>query len=254
MHPRWNSLLAGFILILLLSVSTAARTYTSYYTCLPGSITAIVVTNASVYDHEEAFTLTLYDAGGDVAHTITSGLKSYESVVYFLNDYFENPDEFSWGSVVIESNVLLLTGVWIGTETEWISISNVQAQTLSTEGLDIAYYWYGANYANTENRRAGIAVINPGESVITGPAFIYDSAGSLQNYSDFTLAPHASAFFRPESVFPIGEDSWGLIDIRSTSPIVVASEYYDANGALLDVDIIDTVYYLQMQQSESGDS
>ncbi|MCK5246442.1 hypothetical protein KAR02_06060 [Candidatus Bipolaricaulota bacterium] len=254
MHPRWNSLLVGFILILLLSVSTAARTYTSYYTCLPGSVTAVVVTNASSFEHEQAFNLTLYDAAGSLVHTFISALKSYESAVYFLNDYFKDPDEFSWGSFVIESNVLLLAGVWIGTETEWVSISNVQAQTLSSEGLDIAYYWYGANYANTESRRTGIAVVNPGESVITGTTFIYDSAGSLQNHSDFTLTPHGSAFFKPESVFPVGEDSWGLIDIRSTSPIVVASEYYDANGVLLDVDIVNTVYYLQVQQEESGDS
>ena len=64
MHTRWNSLLVGFILILLLSVAATARTYTSYYTCLPGSVTAVVVTNASVYEHDEAFTLTLYDAEG----------------------------------------------------------------------------------------------------------------------------------------------------------------------------------------------
>jgi len=254
MHPRWNHWLVGFVLILVMSISVTARTYTSYYTCLPGSITAVVVTDASAFEHEEAFRFTLYDAEGSLVHTFASDLKSYESVVYFLNDFVKQPSELSWGSLVIDSNVLLLAGVWIGTEEEWVSISNIQAQTLSTEGLSIAYYWYGANYANTENRRAGIAVINPGESVITGTAFIYDSSGALQNYSDFTLAPHGAAFFRPESVFPIGEDSWGLIDIRSTDPIVVASEYYDSEGTLLDVDIIDTVYYLQTQQSESGDS
>lgn len=254
MHARRNIWLVGFILVIALSVSAAARTYTSYYTCLPGSVTAVVVTNASAFEHEEAFSLTLYDAGGSLVHTVASALKPYESLVYFLNDLVEQPNEFSWGSLVIESNVLLLAGVWIGTETEWISISNIQAQTLSTEGLSIAYYWYGANYANTENRRTGIAVINPGESEITGTAFVYDSSGILQNYSDFTLVPHASAFFRPESVFPVGENSWGLIDIRSTDPIVVASEYYDGEGTLLDVDIIDTVYYLQTQQSNSGDS
>ena len=90
MHPRWNSLLAGFILILLLSVSTAARTYTSYYTCLPGSVTAVVLTNASAFEHEQAFNLTLYDAEGDLVHTFVDALKSYESAVYFLNDYFVN--------------------------------------------------------------------------------------------------------------------------------------------------------------------
>jgi len=254
MLTRWNSWLVGFIFILVLSASTTARTYTSYYTCLPGSVTAVVLTNASAYDHEEAFQLTMYSAGGTILHTFVGNLNSYQSAVYFLNDFIDEPDELSWGSLVIKSNVLLLTGVWIGTENEWVSISNVQAQTLSTEGLDVAYFWCGANYANTEHRRAGIAVVNPGESAITGTAYIYDSEGSLQNSSDFTLNSHGAAYFAPESVFPIGEDSWGLIDIRSTDPIVVVSEYYDASGILLDVDIIDKVYYLQVQQSNSGDS
>ena len=254
MNTRWNRWIVGIVLILALSVSTTARTYTSYYTCLPGTVTAIVLTNASSYDHEEAFRLTMYSAEGPVIHSFTRGLTSYESVVYFLNDFIDQPDEFSWGALVIESNVLLLAGIWIGTDTEWVSISNVQAQTLSTEGLDIAYFWYGANYANTEHRRTGIAVINPGDSALAGTAYIYDSAGSLQNSSDFALEPHSSAYFNPESVFPIGEDSWGLIDIRSTDPMVVISEYFDADGDLLDVDIIDTVYYLQVRQSDSGDS
>ncbi|MBU1048931.1 hypothetical protein KKG90_02790 [Candidatus Bipolaricaulota bacterium] len=254
MHTRWTRWLVGFILILIVSVAVTGRTYKSYYTCLPGSVTAVVITNASAYEHEEAFSLTLYDAEGSTLYTTVAGLKSFESTVYFLNDLVEQPGELSWGALVVESNVLLLTGVWIGTETEWVSISNVQAQTLSTEGLDIAYYWYGANYANTENRRTGIAVINHGENALTGTAFVYDSKGVLQNYTDFVLVAHGSAFFRPESVFPVGEDSWGLIDIRTTDPIVVASEYYDAAGTLLDIDLIDTVYYLQTQQSDSGDS
>jgi len=254
MLTRRNGWLVGLIFILVLSTSATARTYTSYYTCLPGSVTAVVLTNASTYDHEEAFQLTMYSADGTVLHAFVGNLDSYQSTVYFLNDFIDEPNEFSWGPLVIESNVLLLAGVWIGTEDEWVSISNVQSQVLSTDGLDVAYFWYGANYANTEHRRTGIAVVNPGKSAITGTAYIYDSDGSLQDSSDFTLSSHGAAYFTPESVFPIGEDSWGLIDIRSTNPIVVVSEYYDARGILLDVDIIDTVYYLQIRQSNSGDS
>lgn len=196
----------------------------------------------------------MYSAEGSILYRFGSRLHAYQSEVYFLNDFLDEVNEFSWGSLVIESNVLLLAGVWIGTDDEWVSISNAQPQTLSTEGLDIAYFWYGANYANTEHRRTGIAVVNPGESVIVGTAYIYDSDGSLQNSSDFSLDSHGAAYFTPESVFPVGEDAWGLIDVRSTDPIVVVSEYYDASGSLLDVDIIDTVYYLQIQQSNSGDS
>ncbi len=254
MHQRWNSWLVGLVLVLSLSISATARTITTYYTCLPGTVTAVVLTNASAYDHEEAFTLTMYDAEGALLQTLTKDLDSYQSIVVFLNDLIDEPNEFSWGSLIIESDILLQAGLWLGTEATWVSISNLQVQTMSINGLDIIYYWYGANYANTESRRTGIGIINPSDSAITGTAYIYDSAGELLNHSDFSLLPHGAAYFKPESVFPIGKDSWGLIDIRATAPIVVASEYYDANGTLLDADVIDTVYYLQVQQEESGDS
>lgn len=254
MKQRWISWLVGFALILSLSVSSAAKTFTTYYSCLPGSFTAVVLTNASAYDAEEAFTFTLYDAEGSLIQIITRELDSYQSIVLYLNDFVEEPNEFSWGSLNIESNLLLQAGLWLGTETSWVSVINLQAQSLSIEELDVVHYWYGSNFANTENRRTGIGVINPGDDTITGTAYVYDASGELQNYSDFTLSPHRSAYFKPETVFPIDKELWGLIDIRANAPIVVVSEYYDAEGRLLDVDVIDSVYFLQVQQEESGNS
>ncbi|MFC2105348.1 hypothetical protein ACFLS0_01130 [Candidatus Bipolaricaulota bacterium] len=254
MKQRWISWLVGFVLALSLSVSATAGTFTTYYSCLPGTVTAVVLTNASAYDSEEAFTLTLYDAEGTLLQIITRGLDSYQSIVLFLNDFVEEPNEFSWGSLNIESNLLLQAGLWLGTETTWVSVINLQAQSLSTKGLDVIHYWYGANYANTEKRRTGIGIINPGDDTIVGTVYVYDASGELQNHSDFTLSPHRSAYFNPEAEFPIDKELWGLIDIRANAPIVVASEYYDEEGQLLDVDVIDSVYFLQVRQEESGDS
>ena len=254
MKQRWISWLVGFVLALSLSVSATAGTFTTYYSCLPGTVTAVVLTNASAYDSEEAFTLTLYDAEGTLLQIITRGLDSYQSIVLFLNDFVEEPNEFSWGSLNIESNLLLQAGLWLGTETTWVSVINLQAQSLSTKGLDVIYYWYGANYANTENRRTGIGIINPGDDTIAGTVYVYDASGELQNQSDFALSPHRSAYFNPEAEFPIDKELWGLIDIRANAPIVIASEYYDEEGQLLDVDVIDSVYFLQVRQEESGDS
>lgn len=245
---RW---LVG-IVILALSIPTVARSFTTYYSCLPGTVTAIVLTNASAFDSEEAFTLTLYDAEGALLETIARGLTSYQSIVLFLNDFIEQPNELSWGSLNLESNLLLQAGLWLGTETAWVSVVNLQAQALSTDGLDVVYYWYGVNYANTESRRTGIGIVNPGDETIVGTAYVYDSLGELQNHSEFTLLPHRSAYFNPESVFPVGKELWGLIDIRASAPIVAVGEYYDAEGTLLDVDVIDTVYYLQVQPTEEG--
>ncbi|MFC2079736.1 hypothetical protein ACFLSZ_07120 [Candidatus Bipolaricaulota bacterium] len=255
MTQRWIHWLVGLVIVVSLSVPTIARSFTTYYSCLPGTITAVVLTNASAFDSEEAFTLTMYDAEGTLLATVSRPLMSYQSIVLFLNEFVEEPNELSWGSLNIETDHLLQAGLWLGTETSWISISNLKVQSLATDDLDVVYYWYGASFANTENRRTGIGLVNPGDSEIVGTAFVYDTTGELQNYSEFTLSPHRSAYFDPESVFPIDTDLWGLIDIRATEPIVVVSEYFDGDGWLLDVDIIDTVYYLQVQQSEeSGDS
>ena len=254
MKQRWISWLVGFVLALSLSVSATAGTFTTYYSCLPGTVTAVTLTNASAYDSEEGFTLTLYDAEGTLLQTIIRGLDSYQSIVLFLNDFVEEPNEFSWGSLNIESNLLLQAGLWLGTETTWVSVINLQAQSLSTKGLDVIHYWYGANYANTEKRRTGIGIINPGDDTIAGTVYVYDASGELQNHSDFALSPHRSAYFNPEAEFPIDKELWGLIDIRANAPIVVASEYYDEEGQLLDVDVIDSVYFLQVRQEESGDS
>jgi|GEM_PF-668967 len=255
MKQRWIIWLVGFLVVLSsLSGLAAARTFTTYYSCLPGTVTAVALANASAHDSEEAFTLTMYDTEGTLIQTITRGLDCYQSIVLFLNDFVEEPHESCWGALNIESNLLLQAGLWLGTETAWVSVINLQAQSLSTEGLDIAYYWYGSNYANTENRRTGINVINPGDDTISGTAFVYDVSGELQTYSDFTLSPHQSAYFNPEAMFPSDKEVWGLIDIRTNARIVVASEYYDAEGQLLDVDVIDSVYFLQVQQEEGGDS
>ena len=254
MIHRWKVGLLGLLVILLPALGATARTLSTYFNCLPGSVTALVLTNASSYDSEDAFTVTMYDAEGGLLETITRGLGPYESTVLFLNDFIEEAGELSWGSLNIEARVLLQAGLWLGTEEAWVSVTNVQAQTLSTEGLDIRYYWYGVNYANTQNRRTGVSIINPSEESVSGTAYVYDSAGQLQNFSDFTLGPHRSAYFQPESVVPSGQDQWGLIDIRSTLPLVVASEYFDGNGVLVDVDLVDSVYYLQVSQPEGGDS
>jgi hypothetical protein len=254
MKQRWITWLAGAALVVLLQAMASAGTFSTYYTCLPGTVTAVVLTNASAYDSEEAFTLTLYDAEGNRTASVTQGLTAYQSKVVFLNDLVEDADEYSWGLADIDATVLLQVGLWIGTESSWISVSNLRAQSLSTEGLDVVYYWYGANYANTENRRGGIGLINPGDESVEGTVYVYDAAGELQNYSQFTLSPRRSAYFDPESVFPIDEELWGLVDIRATAPIIVVSEYYNAAGDLLDVDIIDSVYYLQVQQEEGEGS
>jgi hypothetical protein len=254
MKQPWIIGLVGAVLVVVLSVTASAYTYSTYYTCLPGTVTAVVLTNASEYDSDEAFTLTLFSAQGEEIGSISQDLTAYQSAVVFLNDLIANPGEYSWGLASIDTTVLLQVGVWIGTESSWVSVSNLRSQALATEGVDIAYYWYGANYANTENRRAGIGLVNPSEASVGGTLYVYNASGALLNYSDFELAAHHSAYFNPESILPIDQETWGLIDVRATNPILLVSEYYDAAETLLDVDIIGISYFLQVDQEGGGDS
>ena len=254
MRKRPAALLVGAILLFCVAVSGSSRTHHGYYTCLPGTLTALVLTNASEYASDEAFTVTVFDAHGVPMVSITDSLDTYQSKVLFLNDHIPEIDEFCWGSINIESELLLQVGLWLGTEAEWVSVSNLSAKTLSTDGYDVVYFWYGANYANTANRRTGIGLVNPGGETVHGTTYVYDASGALQSQSDFELAPHQSLYFKPEAVFPIDGEMWGLIDVRASAPIVVAAEYFDANDRLIDVDIIDSVYYLQVQTTENGDS
>jgi hypothetical protein len=254
MRKRPAALLVGAILILCVAASGSSRTHNGYYTCLPGTLTALVLTNASEYASDEAFTATVYDAHGTPMVSITDSLESYESKVLFLNEHIPEIDEFCWGSVNIDSELLLQVGLWLGTEDEWVSVSNLNAKTLSTEGYDVVYYWYGVNYANTANRRTGVGLVNPGGGTIRGTTYVYDASGAPLSQSDFELSPHQSLYFKPETIFPIDGEMWGLIDVRASSPIIVAAEYFDANDRLIDVDIINNVYYLQVQSTENGDS
>ena len=163
MRKRPAALLVGAILLLFcVAVSGSSRTHHGYYTCLPGTLTALVLTNASEYASDEAFTVTVFDAHGVPMVSITDSLDTYQSKVLFLNDHIPEIDEFCWGSINIESELLLQVGLWLGTEAEWVSVSNLSAKTLSTDGYDVVYFWYGANYANTANRRTGIGLVNPG--------------------------------------------------------------------------------------------
>lgn len=252
-QPRRSWLIGAMLVLSVLCASAGAQTFDTYYTCLPGSATAVVLTNASAYAADEAFTLTVHSAHGDVLACISDSLSPYESKVVFLDEHMDTADEYSWGLLHIDASILLQVGLWIGVSDSWISITNLRTPTLSTEGLNILNFWYGANYANTENRRTGIGLINPNAVSTTGTVYVYDSSGGLQNYSDFSLEPYSSAYFKPETVFPIGDEMWGLVDVRASTELIVIGEYYDASGTMVDVDVIDAVYYLQAENTVRGD-
>jgi len=222
-----------------------ARTYWAYYDCAPGVTTVLVLTNASEYEREEAVTLRLYDAEGMPVVESVYDLAAYESTAVFLNGLLVETDESTWGLAEIESQLLLQVGVWLGTEDEWLFVENYGELTVGLSDVAIETYWYGVNYANTENRQTTVTILNPAERLIYGTLYLYDAHGMLQEYEQIPLPARQPTYIEVESLYPIGDDVWGLIDIQTSGAVLVVCGYFDAEGYLIDVDVIDQPYYVQ---------
>ena len=222
-----------------------ARTYWAYYDCAPGITTVLVLTNASEYEREEAATLRLYDAEGMLVVESVYGLAAYESTAVFLNELLGGTEGSTWGLAEIESQLLLQVGVWLGTEDEWLFVENYGELTAGLSDASIETYWYGVNYANTQNRQTTVTILNPAERLVYGTLYLYDAHGTLQQYERIPLPARQPTYIEVASLYPIGDDVWGLIDLQTSGPVLVVCGYFDAEGYLIDVDVVDRPYYVQ---------
>jgi len=249
--PKALGVVAGAVLVMNISLGVAVHgaRYSAYYDCTPGRTTALVVTNASDLPSETAYVLRAYDPDGTLLLETTGALEEYESTVLFLNDLMAEPDELSWGLVQIESSLLLQMAAWIGERDSWVAIINTARSALSTEGLGIARQWYSINYASTGQRSTAITLINPNDEPADGMLYIYDANGAALDESRFTIEPKRLIYFLPEANYEASDDLWGLIDVQSTLPILLVGEYFDNSTTLLDVELIDTPYYLQSEDT-----
>jgi hypothetical protein len=228
--------------------AVSARTYSVYYDCAPGVSTVIVLTNASEFELEGAVTLRLYDTSGSSIHESVHGLAAYESMALYLNGLLESTDESTWGLAEIDSQLLLQVGVWIGTEGDWLFVENYGDLLGSSGDLAIDTYWYGLNYANTQNRRTTVTILNPNDHLVLGSLYMYDAHGVLQYQRNLQLAARRPTHVALEQVAAIGEDVWGLVDVEARAPVLLICAYFDAEGYLIDVDVIDQPYYLEFNE------
>jgi len=226
--------------------SARARTMWAYYDCGPGVYTVVVLSNASEFVRDDAVTLRMYDANGSLILESIHDLAEYESTAVFLNGLLEETDESTWGLVEIESQILTQIGVWIGVEEDWLFVENYGELAGSTTGLTVEAYWYGVSYANTPNRRTTVTILNPNERLVFGSLYMYDAHGTLQYYRDLPLPAREPTYVDLESGFPIGDDVWGLVDIEVEEPVLVVCSYFDDEGYLIDVDVVDQPYYFQI--------
>lgn len=243
-----SAILICAAILAFIGAAASARTYSVYYDCAPGVSTVIVLTNASEFMIEDAVTVRLYDTSGSPIHESVHGLTAYESTAVYLNGLIEYTDESTWGLAEIDSQLLLQVGVWIGTEGDWLFVENYGDLLGSSGDFAIDTYWYGLNYANTQNRRTTVTILNPNDRLVLGSLYMYDAYGVMQYQRNLQLPARRPTHVDLEQVSSIGDDVWGLVDVETSEPVLLVCAYFDAEGYLIDVDVIDQPYYLEFAE------
>jgi len=245
-----SAILVCAAILIFTGATVSARTYSVYYDCAPGVSTVIVLTNASEFALEDAVIVRLYDTSGSLIHESVYGLAAYESTAVYLNRLLEHTDESTWGLAEIASQLLLQVGVWIGMEEDWLFVENYGDLLGSSGDLAVDTYWYGLNYANTQNRRTTVTILNPSDRLVLGSLYMYDAYGVLQYQRNLQLPARQPTHVDLELVSEIGDDAWGLVDIETSEPVLLVCAYFDAEGYVIDVDVIDQPYYLEFSEQE----
>jgi hypothetical protein len=236
----WGGLVVGLLAMLTISLCGWARSYAVYYDCSSTRDTGLVVMNSGGGD--TYYTIKIYDAYGSLLEAVSGDLSGYQSAYYRLSGLIEWGDT-TWGLVLIETPGLLTIGVETFDEDVWLASDNV----VSTIPPNAEYtaYWYGLNYANTSTQQTLCVVVNPNDVSVEGTLFFYDSLGNMRERIDFALDPHEANFYRSPDLFEVDETLWGVFDVRGNAPLLVAVEYYNAEGMLLNVDQMAYAYFIE---------
>ncbi len=232
------ALLIGVLMVTGIALVVSAEEYAFYYACTAHQDTGVVIMNTS--GDTANYVLKVYDAYGKSIARTTNELAGYESDYHLLSDLVGSKDT-NWGLAVVETTRIMSIGVDAIIDGVQRSSDNVSAPLLN--GATQTYYWYSLNYANTSDEITGVAVVNPFDSPAAGTLYVYDAAGDQKNSTDFLLDPHESDYYSLSDLVSTEDTMWGVVDIKATVPIIVAGEYFNANGDLLNVDEITEFYY-----------
>jgi hypothetical protein len=228
------------LLVAILAVGASARIYAAYYDCSGTRDTGLVVMNSGGSD--TYYTIKIYDAYGTLLEAVSGDLSAYQSGYHRLSSLIEWGDT-TWGLVLIDTPGLLTVGVETFDQDAWLSSDNVSYWTPSK--AEYKRYWYGLNYANTSEQATVIVVANPNDSAAQGSLFLYSSLGDLEKKVDFDLEPHEANFYRSFDLLGVEDKMWGVLDVEAPVPLLVAVEYFNADGALLNVDQMGYAYYVE---------
>lgn len=218
-----------FSLILLATVYFAAN-YVIYYDCTPDYKTSVLISNLS--DEKAYFRVTVYDSNGQRLWRETYNKPPYSSVFIDLSQVV-NRSESSWGLVLVQCDQLLHAMVLYREEEGTLLNSNHIIEPLNFSE-DAKYYWYSAGYVNAEESQPALILVNPNDKTIDVAVWIYDEAGQLVKDLEGEIEPFAAAYV---NLIKYVQQGSGVVDIRSTLPILLAVEHYD-DGMLWNINNI----------------
>jgi len=213
-------------------------TYAFYYATAGDQETGLIIMNSG--GSETDYLLKVYDAYGTLLDAISGDLDPFESDYVSLSTLAGNA-EMSWGLALIESPAILTFGVETYIGDLWLASDNV-TDPIPVD-LEETYYWYGLNYSNTADQKTGLAIVNPNDGPASATVYVYDSLGGLEKSFDIVLEPHETDYYDLETLLAVDRGMWGIVDVRATEPVVLAAEYLDADGYLLNVDQVVYFYY-----------
>jgi hypothetical protein len=218
-----------FSLVLLATIYFAAN-YAVYYDCTPDYKTSLLISNLS--DEKAYFRVTVFDSSGQRLWRGTYNKPPYSSVFIDLSQVVKR-SESSWGLVLVQCDELLHITVLYWEEEGTLLNSNHVIEPFNFR-QDAKYYWYAVGYVNSENSQPALILANPNDKSIDVAVWIYDEAGQLVKDLEGELDPFSAVYVNLVKYVQQGS---GVVDIRSTLPILVAVEHYD-DGMLWNINNI----------------
>jgi hypothetical protein len=203
-----------FSLVLLATICFAAN-YAVYYDCTPDYRTSMLI-----------------DSSGQRLWRETYNKPPYSSVFIDLSQVVKR-SESSWGLVLVQCDELLHITVLYWEEEGTLLNSNHVIEPFNFS-QDAKYYWYAVGYVNSENSQPALILANPNDKSIDVAVWIYDEAGQLVKDLEGELDPFSAVYVNLVKYVQQGS---GVVDIRSTLPILVAVEHYD-DGMLWNINNI----------------
>lgn len=196
-----------------------AADYAFYYDCTPEKETAVLVSNLS--DEPQYTRLLVFDSKGKRLYQEVTTLDPYKSVIFDLTRVV-TPSPTTWGLTMLQSDGHLYISVAYSDHRLLVSRDHVIEPV--TTSKDAKYYWYALSYVNTRSFKTGFAILNPNRVEAQGNVYIYNASGELLKELYGSIQPYNSVYVDLAEELEV--ETFGVIDVKSTVPIVLGVEYF----------------------------